>query len=140
MAFLFGARSGGRLLSRSGVLAGIGRGVSALWRGGGAATRTAVGVGAGVAATDALIIPAVNSVTGREVTIGPLDGTLTRDALAGAAQSVGQVLGTGYGASVRGVSEGALGGLLPEVRGETGTIVTVAILGIGAVLIWKTLQ
>jgi len=127
-----GTRVGARLLPKAGSV------IAGLWRGGGAATRTVVGVGAGAVVADALLVPAVERVTGQDIQVGGVDlGTLTQDALAGIARQTSQTLGQAQAEASRGFAEGSLTGLLGLGEGQSTQIVTLAILGIGAVMLFK---
>lgn len=127
-----GSRIGARLLPKAGGI------IAGLWRGGGTATRTAIGAGAGLVAVDALVTPAVEGVTGQDITLGGVDlGTLTQDALAAIAGQTAETLGTAQATATRGYGEGMLQGLLGVGDQQSSQIVTLAILAIGAVMLFK---
>jgi hypothetical protein len=120
-------------------------------KGGGAAVKAARGlrgpagtaakVGIGLAAADLVLVPAAEQVSGRDIQAFGLDfGTLTREAVAGAGQSIGQVVGQTETAATRGFAEGGLRGLLGTSDAQSSQFVTIAILAIGAVLLFRVVS
>ena len=131
MSFFRGATRSASLLGRAAST------VRRVIQGSGPVTRTIVGAGVGLLAADALVIPAAESVTGRDLP----GGTIARDAISGAANGAGQVLGVAQASGTRGIAEGAVMGLLPNVSdSESRGLVTVAVLVIGATFLLSALR
>lgn len=116
----------------------IASGARSLTSGAGPAVKAGAGLLAGAVALDAVAIPAWEGITGQDVQIGGLDaGTLTRDALANIAGQTGETLGQTQAEFYRGFGEGGLQGLLGLDDSTAAQFVTIAILGIGTVLLIK---
>lgn len=106
------------------------RGARALLGSSSRGVRTAAGVGVGLVATDAVVIPALEGVTGRDLP----GGTLTRDGFNAVANSTGQVAGATQVGFMEGVTQGASVAILGDTP-EARQIGTIALLGVGALVL-----
>lgn len=113
----------------------IGAGINAL-RGTGGATRTGLSLVGGAVVADNTIVPFTERVTGLSV---PTSGW-TRDALTTSADQIAGTLGETWATFTRSAAEGGVRGLLQVDDQESGGLVTVALLVIGAVVALNLLR